>query len=448
MNALTIADDHPSSQTSFSALDFARTLTPLSRADALPSRPPPGKVLTLPDRSHTSDDDLRERLAHLRGALRLAGASVDLAAGIAQDMHRAIADPPLELVARTSVGELARATHDGVRDGVYACVRGLSRLVFGTLDRALERVGPAIPPPPPLPGPLLGVLHGVVGDHLARDLSPMCTAMQLRHRGRALPITRPALAAAFPEASARVVVMVHGLAADESCWQRGSARAWGREGLDYGQLLAERCDLTPLYLRYNSGLPIADNGRDLAKLLNALIAAYPVEIRELVLLGHSMGGLVVRSACHLGRAAGDPWTARVRDVICLGSPHRGAVLEKLGAAAVAALNAIPVTAPIARAFDLRSAGIKDLRHGLSRDDETPDNALPNARYHYLAGTLGKPGNPLGWAFGDGLVRVASAAPRGRDHARTATIAGMHHIDMLNHPEVLAWLEAALVALQE
>src|SRR5690606_9208792 len=114
-----------------------------------------------------------------------------------------------------------------------------------------------------------------------RDLSPMCTRMQLRHQSRALPVTREALSAALPDPRGRVVVMVHGLAADESCWQRGSARAWGREGLDYGQLLAERCDLTPLYLRYNSGLPIADNGRDLAQLLNDLVAAYPVDLREL-----------------------------------------------------------------------------------------------------------------------------------------------------------------------
>ena len=407
-------------------------------------RPCPGKVAALPDEhSPTDDDALRERHAHLRGALQLAGASVELATGIAHDMHRAIADMPLGLAARTPAGELARATHDGVRDGVYACVRGLSRLVFGALDQALEHLGPAIPPPPPLPGPLLGVLHGVAGDHLARERSPMCSPMQLRHHGRPLPITRAALGAALPAARARVVVMVHGLAADESCWQRGSARAWGREGLDYGQLLAARCGVTPLYLRYNSGLPIADNGRALAALLNDVIAAYPVEVRELVLLGHSMGGLVVRSACQRGLAAGAPWTGRVREVICLGAPHRGAVLEKLGAAAVVGLAAIPVTAPIARAIDLRSAGIKDLRRCIARDDERPGAALPNARYHYLAGTLGGPNNPLAWAFGDGLVRVASATPSGCSHARTATIAGLDHLRMLNHPEVLAWLEAAL-----
>jgi pimeloyl-ACP methyl ester carboxylesterase len=236
-----------------------------------------------------------------------------------------------------------------------------------------------------------------------------------------------------------VVVFVHGLAADESCWQRGSLRAWGREGLDYGHWLAERRGVTPLYVRYNSGLPIADNGRALATLLAQLLAAYPGDLQSLVLLGHSMGGLVARSAWRFGRADGHAWTDHVRDLICLGAPHRGAVLEKVGAATAVALGLFDVTAPIARAIDGRSAGIKDLRHGIGDDEPTP----AGPRVHHLAGTLGRPGTPLAWALGDGLVRVASAVPRRGAGARTATIAGLNHITMLNHPAVLEWLEAAL-----
>ena len=404
-----------------------------------------GNVLDLPGHdAHdaSASDDREERVAHLRGALRLTGEGVDSAARLVQDMHRAIADRPLDLLGRTPAAEVVRATHDGVRDGVYAWIRGVNRLVFGALDRALELGGRAVSAPR-LPAPLVGALHGVVGDHLAEHDSPMRTAMQLRHQGRALAITRAALTAALPQPRPRVLVFVHGLAADESCWQRGSLRAWGREGLDYGQLLAERGEVTPLYVRYNSGLPIADNGRALATLLARIVAEYPGELRSLVLIGHSMGGLVARSAWRFAREDGLAWTDHVQDLICLGAPHGGAVLEKVGAATAVALSLFDVTAPIARAIDGRSAGIKDLRHGIGEDAPRP----AGPRVHHLAGTLGRAGTPLAWMLGDGLVRVASAIPR-RTEGRTATIAGLNHITMLNHPAVLAWIEGALASRPE
>ncbi|MDC0667684.1 esterase/lipase family protein [Nannocystis radixulma] len=410
-----------------------------ARGARLPARAGAGKVLVLTAHDASDGDDRDERVAHLRGALRLTGEGVDSAARLVQAVHRAIVDGPLDRVTRMPVVAAVRVAHDGVRDGVYASVRGINRLVFGALDRALELGGRAVPAPR-IPGPLVGALHGVVGDHLADHDSPMRTSMQLRHGGRALAVTRAALAVALPQPQPCAVVFVHGLAADESCWQRGSLRAWGREGLDYGQLLAQRREVTPLYVRYNSGLPIADNGRALATLLAQIVAEYPGELRSLALVGHSMGGLVLRSAWRFGRADEHAWTGRVRDLICLGTPHRGAVLEKVGAATAAALSLFDVTAPIARAIDGRSAGIKDLRHGIG-DDNEPTPAGP--RVHHLAGTLGRPGTPLAWALGDGLVRVASAVPRRRSGGRTATIAGLNHITMLNHPAVLAWIEAAL-----
>ncbi len=387
--------------------------------------------------------DARERLAHLRGALRLTRNGVELAADIAQDMHRAIADAPLRVAAQVPAGRFARLAHDTIRDGVYAGVRGINRLLFGALDRALAHVGPALAPPAGLPSPLVGLLHGVLGDHLDSDRSLLRTDMQLRHRGRRLGLTREELAAAFPGPEDRLVVFVHGLAADETCWLRGSQRAWGRPDLDYGALLAERRGVVPLHVRYNSGLRISDNGRALAALLRDLLAAYPVTPRALVLVGHSMGGLVVRSACHHGRRAGDAWTDRVTDIVCLGAPHRGAALEKFGAVAVTALGFIPFTAPIARAIDLRSAGIKDLRHGTTRDDGGDEVALPHARYHDLAGTIGPAGHPIAWAIGDGLVRVASATPEARHDIRRITLAGVHHIRMLNHPAILERLESLI-----
>lgn len=379
-----------------------------------------------------------ERLAHLRGALRLTGAAIDLAADIAEETHRAIAAAPLAVVGPVP----AARVHDGVLRGVYACVRAANRVLFGTIDRALALAGPALAPPAPLPGPLVGLLHGILGDRLTRDRNPLRTAMHLRRGARRLVLSRRALAAALPEPGARLVVFVHGLAADESCWRRGAERSFGRPDVDYGDLLAARGGVAALYLRYNSGLRIPDNGRALADLLRRLHAGLPGPPRPLVLVGHSMGGLVVRSACHHGRARGDAWTDHVTDVACLGAPHRGAALEQFGVAAVAALKKIPITAPIARAIDLRSAGIKDLRRGTTRDEPGDEARLPRARYHDLAGTLQT--RPLAWVLGDGLVRPTSAAPDDAAGRRTV-LPGVDHIAMLAHPDILAWLTDILDA---
>ena len=385
----------------------------------------------------TARPDPDERLAHLRGALDLTRAGIDVAAGLAQEIHAAIAALPSAALDRVPAGPVVRGVHDGVRDLVYASIRTINRILFGVVDRTLELAGPALAPPATLPSPLVGVLHGVVGDRLIHN--PLRTVMQLRHRGRRLRLDRRSLARALPDARERLVVFVHGLAADETCWRRGAARAWGRADVDYGDLLAER-GVTPLYVRYNTGRRIAANGRALAALLRRLVAGLPVPPRALVLVGHSMGGLVVRSACHQGRRRGDAWTELVTDVVCLGAPHRGAVLEKFGVAAVAGLARVAVTAPLARVIELRSAGIKDLRRGSAHADEA---RLPRARYHDLAGTLGPADHPLAWAVGDGLVRVTSAAPPDGTGIRRTILPRVGHLGMLAHPDVLAFLAEIL-----
>ena len=49
-------------------------------------------------------------------------------------------------------------------------------------------------------------------------------------------------------------------------------------------------------------------------------------VHDVVLIGHSMGGLVARSALHQaggGRPGAAPLDALVRDTVTLGSPHLG-----------------------------------------------------------------------------------------------------------------------------
>ena len=160
-----------------------------------------------------------------------------------------------------------------------------------------------------LPGGIgLAVLNGLIGDRLERDGSPLQEPMSVRVGGLPVAPDRAALAQAFPQATPRLVVFVHGLMGEEHGWRLG--RRQGRE--DYGSRLARDLGCTPLYVRYNSGRHISENGRSLADLLDAIVAAWPVEVDEVALVGHSMGGLVARSACY--RAALDE--ARVGGATC------------------------------------------------------------------------------------------------------------------------------------
>jgi pimeloyl-ACP methyl ester carboxylesterase len=224
----------------------------------------------------------------------------------------------------------------------------------------------------------------------------------------------------------------------------------------------------------------------LSALLAELVRVYPVPIEEIALVGHSMGGLVVRSACHYGSEHGDsggasaPWLAHVRRVFCLGSPHRGAPLEKLGNVLTGVLGAIdlPGTLIPARILEGRSAGIKDLRHGSLLDEDwagrDPDALLdegrrevpllPGVAYHFVSATVTRdPEHPLGRVIGDLLVRVPSALAPGvgvsgvgategarsevrseqRFEIETQRFGGVMHHQMQNHPAIYEVLRSAL-----
>ncbi|MGA9746735.1 MAG: hypothetical protein WBQ50_04690, partial [Nocardioides sp.] len=213
-------------------------------------------------------------------------------------------------------------------------------------------------------------------------------------------------------------------------WRRG-----GRGG--YADRLAAEGAWTPVVLRANTGLPIADNGVALASLLDDLVACWPVPVRRIALVGHSMGGLVMRSACAVVTDAPHPWRELVTNVVTLGTPHLGAPLERSVHVGARLLGLAPESAPFGRILDFRSVGILDLRAGLAPDVER----LPHARYHLVAATLaGSRHHPLSMALGDLLVRYPSAvgAPRRGPQlfpgADVLQVRG-DHFDLLDHPDV-------------
>ena len=299
-------------------------------------------------------------------------------------------------------------------------------------------------------------LNGVIGDYLAASGNALAIPMRLRRDGMPLTLERSWLADHVPPCGGRVLVLIHGLCLSDRQWLRG--------GHDHGAALGRDLGFAPLYLHYNSGRRISINGEELSALLEQLIRAWPVPVRQLVLVGHSMGGLVARSAVHQGELAGAAWCRQLRAMVFLGTPHHGAPLERAGNWVNRLAEISPYAAPLARLGRARSAGIQDLRHGnlLAADwaphpgDHAPDARVPVplpagvACYAIAAARrsrAGKLGKSDGWvsvqsALGEHIeARRALALPP----SHRAVFAGLGHFDLLASAEVYgrlrSWLEA-------
>ena len=405
----------------------------------------------------------QRHVADLRGATRLAADATLGLADLVEAMHERIATLP-------GTAQDGRMTGIfGITGLVYKSIRGVTRIVGGSLDGLLKAVGLLTPMLQTSGEPVsrereavLAALNGVFGDLLEASANPLATPMSLRHEGRALTPTlaldAATLQAALPGATDRLVLLVHGLCMNDLQWQRQI----NENHHDHGAMLARECGFTPVYLRYNSGRAVHRNGLELAGLIEQLLAAWPVPLQRVLLLGHSMGGLVLRSALQQGAQAGQAWPERVNELVCLGTPHHGAPLERAGHGLDILLGAAPYAAPLARLATVRSAGIMDLRHGnlLPPRHAANGRLLPPASVplpshinsYAIAAQMGDTAAALkGRVLGDGLVPVASALGRHVRPARTlafapehqAVLQGMNHMELLNRPEVaeqlLRWL---------
>jgi len=398
-------------------------------------------------RSLVTDDASRQRHHgdDLRAVTRLIIEATRGVTAVVEAMHHTIASGPEIL------GRPLEAPSRFLTRVVYGGIRGVTTLVGTGIDQVLARLGTILGSS--APGPereaVLAALGGVLGDYLRETGNPLAIEMCLRRRGEALELTPAALRAALADAGGKVAVLVHGTCMNDL--------QWNRRGHDHGAALASDLGYTPLYLHYNSGLHISTNGRALAELLEQLIAAWPVPLDELVILGHSMGGLVARSACHAGDTADHRWRRTLRALVCLGSPHHGAPLERGGSWIDLLLGISRYSAPLARLGQIRSAGVTDLRYGIVAEEQwagrdrfspggDPRSAVPlpgGVACYAIAATTAR--ENTGVLPSDGLVPVSSALGR---HGRAALTLdfpaehqwislGTNHLDLLARPEVYA-----------
>jgi pimeloyl-ACP methyl ester carboxylesterase len=327
----------------------------------------------------------------------LAGDALAGGGTLIRGMHEGIASRPFEILGpaaapvRVIHDGVSRAVYNGMRTGLRAAARGGARAAAHRAADGDPALGSAV-----RSSLALGALNGVYGGHLRGRLE---LEMQVRRRGAEVPLTLEGVARAFPDATSRIVVFAHGLCETDVAWRAMTRRPDGSRRRSYGERLQDELSFTPVYVRYNSGLRVSENGRTLAHRLAELVAAWPVRVEEIVLVGHSMGGLVARSACHHAEQEDLVWADAVRHVFCLGSPHVDAGLEKGAAALSRALTRLPETRALAELLNARSAGIKDLPLGSRAEtdwiERDPDEFLrdchqelpflPDANYHFLGG---------------------------------------------------------------
>lgn len=409
----------------------------------------------LKERVRGSNDGSNPGYLLLRGSTRLAFDAVEHMTSLVEAMHHNIARTPLPF------SQLEDRPAPGITGLVYQSIRGVTGLLRSGVDNMLGLAQPLIPPHSGTPAyeAWRAATNGVLGDHLADSDNPLAIPMALRRDGRALTLERKALGQTLPNASGKLLVVIHGLCMNDLQWTRNDH--------NHAEALARELGYTPVYLHYNSGRHVSTNGREFARLLEQLVGLWPVELASVTLLTHSMGGLVARSACHYAHADGLQWPGLLRDVVFLGTPHQGAPLERHGNRFQLLHQISPYIAPLARLGMIRSAGITDLRYGslLDTDWQGTDRFAPGGdlrqhlplpdgiRHFAAAASLGNAeGDVKDRWLADGLVPLYSALGRHHDAARCLAFAPeqqwvgyeMNHWALLNHPVLYAqirdWLK--------
>ncbi len=282
---------------------------------------------------------------------------------------------------------------------------------------------------------------GFLGDWLEQRRNPLALPMQFIADGRVIDPLEPAVS----RPGRTLIVLIHGLMEMDSIWEYPQA-----PGAHYGTDLSGPLEATPLCLRFNSGRAIHENGAELSRQLELLVENWPREVERLVLLGHSMGGLMIRSACHHGRHQGHQWTLRSLDCAYLGSPHDGSWLAKGAQGMAGMMQRMPrdYLRVVGEFIDLRSEGIRNLSRGeVTPPDIEEPPLLPGADHYVVSGLLSRrQEHPVNALFGDALVHEASARGERRSGwslTDTAAFPGVDHFRLAHHRlvgnQLLEWL---------
>ena len=396
----------------------------------------------------------------MRDTGALVGAALGELAELARDVHGALARRIFAWLGAPA--RPARLMHDGVSAIAYASTRAGLRLIPAAVGfAAMTKADPAAPSllEDPRGKFALGALNGFWGDRLAEQRPALAPPMSVRaHGGRLRQVPSNVVCDVAGTATGRIIVFLHGLCENDLSWSFRAEQTWGERTVTYGSLLRDERGWTPLYVSFNSGLHISANGLALAERLEAIVAEWPVQVSDVTLVGHSMGGLVARSAAHQAAELGHSWVSALHHLVGLGAPHLGAPLERAVNKGTHAMAKLPETRPFATWLNRRSVGIKDLRHGAlveadwsgfdpeDRVDNCTDVAfLPDVAYYSVSATLSRTPHSRLPLLGDLFVDHSSATGNGLKRRlafeveRTLHVGGRHHFHLLGDPVIYAHL---------
>jgi pimeloyl-ACP methyl ester carboxylesterase len=393
------------------------------------------------------------KLSDIKGINRLVTDSVSGITDIVSSIHKTI-DPTPGLFGATTSGPIGV-----INDIVYQSIHNVNHVVRDCIDSIIDQLAPMFDDTQTFQERdlVLSVLNGILGDYLVDHDNPLAIPMTIQEYKK--PPLNPSQIH-LTDFNGKLLIMVHGLCMNYQQWLFNNH--------DHGAALAKDFGYTPLYLNYNTGCHVSTNGQLFSDLLETFI--HKLNIKDFVIVAHSMGGLVTRSACYYAQSANFSWPDKLNTIFFLGTPHHGAPLEKGGNWVNIILEQFSYAAPFARLAKIRSAGITDLRYGTIRDDDwettdrfdnVPDERKPvpllkNVKNYAIAGTLADvSGNIKDRTIGDGLVPTDSALGIHTNPQHCLKFPesskwigyGLNHWDLLSHARVYEKIHQWCSAIQ-
>ena len=221
----------------------------------------------------------------------------------------------------------------------------------------------------------------------------------------------------------------------------------------------------PIYLRFNPGLNIYQNGQNLSNLLNNLYEVDPNFSYNIV--SYSQGGLFLRSALYYIESSKNNWKQNVQKAISIACPNAGSYIEKAGVRLVNFLNTVPMFG--AQLFTLisnmRSDAMKDLSYGIIRKEDSQNltSFLKGEKKLYFGElddvdcyqiySLFTEKKHLKYWFGDGAVEKSSLEylsdlvykKKNNPEKRIICLKGLSHLDIIYSFKTLEYI---LLCLQD
>ncbi|MFT7497479.1 MAG: pimeloyl-ACP methyl ester carboxylesterase [Porticoccaceae bacterium] len=399
--------------------------------------------------------DKKNKKSNLQGITHLIKEAIIGITDLVEEMQERIVHPPFlpSTPIQHIITNISKVTYKNIRWSTHFFGNGIDKLLgkltplFGEIKTTKEKEV------------VRSVLNGIIGDYLEKEENPLQIIMQFRHQEKTLSLDNESLKKSYPAINGKILLMVHG-----SCM---SDIQWTKKGNNHSEVLAEELHKTPIYLLYNSGRHISLNGQCLNKLLEELVLNWSVPVEELIIIAHSMGGLITRSALYYGQQQEKKWTKHLKKIVFLGTPHHGASLERAGNYLDVILEAIPYTKPFARLGKIRSAGVTDLRYGNLIHEDWQDNdrfklqadqrkfiPLPKGITCFsIAACSSKALSTISAKFiGDKLVSINSALGQHKDPTKSLNFKKKNtwiayentHTDLLYNPEIYVKIKEWLV----